>query len=139
IRQCTVKACFNIVNFTSFCQLDNLKPGLVFFFLDSVMLNPIVLKNRHLVKIYSEKDHSNMDCFACFIFSHGEKDKIKGVDDQFVNIKDLVACFSGSNCPSLAGKPKLFFIQVCQERFYSPRHIETSGYTLECAVSGQAG
>ncbi|XP_061233613.1 caspase-8-like isoform X3 [Neopsephotus bourkii] len=66
------------------------------------------------VKTYSEKDHSHMDCFACFIFSHGEKDKIKGVDDQFVNIKDLVSCFSGSNCPSLAGKPKLFFIQACQ-------------------------
>ncbi|KFP59400.1 Caspase-8, partial [Cariama cristata] len=66
------------------------------------------------VKEYSEKDHSNMDCFVCFIFSHGEKDKIKGVDHEFVNIKDLLSCFSGSNCPSLAGKPKLFFIQACQ-------------------------
>ncbi|NXK14216.1 CASPA protein, partial [Herpetotheres cachinnans] len=66
------------------------------------------------VKEYSKKDHSNMDCFVCFIFSHGEKDKIKGVDHQLVNIKDLLSCFSGSNCPSLAGKPKLFFIQVCQ-------------------------
>ncbi|XP_027633378.1 caspase-8 isoform X2 [Falco biarmicus] len=66
------------------------------------------------VEEYSKKDHSNMDCFVCFIFSHGEKDKIKGVDHQFVNIRDLVSCFSGSNCPSLAGKPKLFFIQACQ-------------------------
>ncbi|XP_010005641.1 PREDICTED: caspase-8-like [Chaetura pelagica] len=66
------------------------------------------------VKEYSKKDHSSMDCFVCFIFSHGEKDKIKGVDSEFVNIKDLVSCFSGSNCPSLAGKPKLFFIQACQ-------------------------
>ncbi|NXX93772.1 CASP8 protein, partial [Centropus bengalensis] len=66
------------------------------------------------VKEYSKKDHSNMDCFVCFIFSHGEKDKVKGVDDELVNIKDLVTCFSGSNCPSLAGKPKLFFIQACQ-------------------------
>ncbi|KFQ30389.1 Caspase-8, partial [Mesitornis unicolor] len=66
------------------------------------------------VKEYSKKDHSNMDCFVCFIFSHGEKDKIKGSDHEFVNIKDLVSCFSGSNCPSLAGKPKLFFIQACQ-------------------------
>ncbi|XP_064016803.1 caspase-8-like [Pogoniulus pusillus] len=66
------------------------------------------------VKEYSKKDHSNMDCFVCFIFSHGEKDKIKGVDNEVVNIKDLVSCFSGSNCPSLAGKPKLFFIQACQ-------------------------
>ncbi|NWI94962.1 CASP8 protein, partial [Pitta sordida] len=66
------------------------------------------------VKEYSQRDHRNMDCFVCFIFSHGEKDKIKGIDDEFVNIKDLVSCFSGSNCPSLAGKPKLFFIQACQ-------------------------
>ncbi|NXG71460.1 CASP8 protein, partial [Baryphthengus martii] len=66
------------------------------------------------VKEYSRKDHSNMDCFVCFIFSHGEKDKLKGVDNEFVNIKDLVSCFSGSKCPSLAGKPKLFFIQACQ-------------------------
>ncbi|NXL02791.1 CASP8 protein, partial [Mesembrinibis cayennensis] len=66
------------------------------------------------VEEYSKKDHSNMDCFVCFIFSHGEKDKIKGVDHKFVNVKDLVSCFTGSNCPSLAGKPKLFFIQACQ-------------------------
>ncbi|NWI61529.1 CASP8 protein, partial [Calyptomena viridis] len=66
------------------------------------------------VKEYSQRDHRNMDCFVCFIFSHGEKDKIKGIDDEFVNIKDLVSCFSGSNCPTLAGKPKLFFIQACQ-------------------------
>ncbi|NXK37484.1 CASP8 protein, partial [Piprites chloris] len=66
------------------------------------------------VKEYSKRDHRNMDCFVCFIFSHGEKHKIKGIDDEFVNIKDLVTCFSGSNCPSLAGKPKVFFIQACQ-------------------------
>ncbi|OXB55384.1 UNVERIFIED_CONTAM: hypothetical protein H355_003426 [Colinus virginianus] len=66
------------------------------------------------VKEYSKKDHSNMDCFVCFILSHGEKDKIKGIDHELVNIKDLLSCFSGSNCPSLAGKPKLFFIQACQ-------------------------
>ncbi|NWV83357.1 CASP8 protein, partial [Dasyornis broadbenti] len=66
------------------------------------------------VKEYSKKDHRNMDCFVCFILSHGEKDKIKGVDDECVNIEDLVSCFTGTNCPSLAGKPKVFIIQACQ-------------------------
>ncbi|NXW75568.1 CASP8 protein, partial [Hirundo rustica] len=66
------------------------------------------------VKEYSRKDHRNMDCFVCFIFSHGEKGKIKGVDDECVNIEDLVSCFTGTNCPSLAGKPKVFIIQACQ-------------------------
>ncbi|NXC01265.1 CASP8 protein, partial [Orthonyx spaldingii] len=66
------------------------------------------------VKEYSNKDHKNMDCFVCFILSHGEKDKIKGVDDECVNIEDLVSLFTGTNCPSLAGKPKVFIIQACQ-------------------------
>ncbi|NXL37247.1 CASP8 protein, partial [Glaucidium brasilianum] len=91
------------------------------------------------VKEYSKKDHSNMDCFVCFIFSHGEKDKIKGVDHEFVNIKDLLSCFSGSNCPSLAGKPKLFFIQACQGSVGQPAvtvkedfsgHLETDATPL---------
>ncbi|NWY48524.1 CASP8 protein, partial [Sylvia atricapilla] len=72
------------------------------------------------VKEYSKKDHRNMDCFVCFIFSHGEKDKIKGVDDECVNIEALVSCFTGTNCPSLAGKPKVFFIQACQGSGYHP-------------------
>uniref|UniRef100_A0A8D2NJD5 Caspase-8 n=1 Tax=Zosterops lateralis melanops TaxID=1220523 RepID=A0A8D2NJD5_ZOSLA len=72
------------------------------------------------VKEYSKKDHRNMDCFVCFIFSHGEKDKIKGVDDECINIEDLVSCFTGTNCPSLAGKPKVFFIQACQGSGHHP-------------------
>lgn len=67
-----------------------------------------------IVEEYSRKNHSNMDCFVCFIFSHGEKRKIRGVDDECVNIDDLVSCFTGTNCPSLAGKPKVFIIQACQ-------------------------
>nr|XP_054492399.1 caspase-8-like isoform X2 [Agelaius phoeniceus] len=34
------------------------------------------------VEEYSKKDHRNMDCFVCFIFSHGEKDKIKESDSS---------------------------------------------------------
>ncbi|NXE36355.1 CASP8 protein, partial [Ptilorrhoa leucosticta] len=72
------------------------------------------IKIKETVKEYSKKDHRNMDCFVCFILSHGEKDKIKGVDDVCVNIEDLISCFTGTNCPSLAGKPKVFIIQACQ-------------------------
>ncbi|NXK19886.1 CASP8 protein, partial [Arenaria interpres] len=91
------------------------------------------------LKEYSKKDHSNMDCFVCFIFSHGEKAKIKGADHELVNIKDLLSCFSGSNCPSLADKPKLFFIQACQGSVGHPAvtikedfsgHLETDATPL---------
>ncbi|NXN58656.1 CASP8 protein, partial [Rynchops niger] len=91
------------------------------------------------LKEYSKKDHSNMDCFVCFIFSHGEKDKIQGADHELVNIKDLISCFKGSNCSSLIGKPKLFFIQACQGSVGHPAvilkedfsgHLETDATPL---------
>ncbi|XP_030435590.1 caspase-8-like isoform X2 [Gopherus evgoodei] len=66
------------------------------------------------IKKYSNMDHSNMDCFICCLLSHGEKGKVRGTDWNSAAIKDLVSCFTGSQCPSLAGKPKLFFIQACQ-------------------------
>ncbi|XP_073162514.1 caspase-8-like isoform X1 [Lepidochelys kempii] len=66
------------------------------------------------IKKYSKKDHSNMDCFICCLLSHGEKGKVYGIDWNSAAVKDLVSCFTGSECPSLAGKPKLFFIQACQ-------------------------
>uniref|UniRef100_A0A674IVV2 Caspase-8 n=1 Tax=Terrapene triunguis TaxID=2587831 RepID=A0A674IVV2_9SAUR len=68
------------------------------------------------IKKYSNMDHSNMDCFICCLLSHGEKGKyiIKSSSYNSAAIKDLVSCFTGSECPSLAGKPKLFFIQACQ-------------------------
>ena len=45
------------------------------------------------------------------ILSHGEEGTVYGTDGP-VEIKDLVEPFKGHRCQSLAGKPKLFFIQV---------------------------
>ena len=41
---------------------------------------------------------------------------IYGVNGRFLEIKDLTSCFKAVRCPSLAGKPKLFFLQACQGR-----------------------
>lgn len=56
-------------------------------------------------------DHSKSDCLAMVVLSHGLKGFVYGVDD-FVEIEDLLSPFKGDRCPSLVGKPKLFFIQV---------------------------
>lgn len=38
---------------------------------------------------------------------------IYGTDGKPIPIEQIVNYFNGSNCPSLRGKPKLFFIQAC--------------------------
>ncbi|XP_040068353.1 caspase-1 isoform X1 [Ixodes scapularis] len=59
------------------------------------------------------EDHSRSDCFVCCILSHGDKDVIFGTDGKFP-VDSVLEPFRGDKCPSLVGKPKLFFIQACR-------------------------
>ncbi len=57
------------------------------------------------------EDHSDADCFVCVILSHGEEGYVYGTNGR-VSIDSIIKNFKGDASPSLAGKPKLFFIQV---------------------------
>uniref|UniRef100_A0A8C5WZ27 Caspase 9 n=1 Tax=Laticauda laticaudata TaxID=8630 RepID=A0A8C5WZ27_LATLA len=68
----------------------------------------------------SRRDHSGLDCCVVVILSHGCKSyhiqipgAIFGTDGQRIPVQKVVSYFNGSHCPSLRGKPKLFFIQAC--------------------------
>jgi hypothetical protein len=60
-------------------------------------------------------DHSDADCFGAMIMSHGEEGVVCGTDDS-IEIETLISPFK--NCPSLVGKPKLFFFQACRGEKY---------------------
>uniref|UniRef100_A0A8C3S2R3 Caspase-8 n=1 Tax=Chelydra serpentina TaxID=8475 RepID=A0A8C3S2R3_CHESE len=62
----------------------------------------------------SSKDHRDRDCFVCCILSHGESGLVYGTDEQEVPIRTIMSYFTARQCPQLAEKPKLFFIQACQ-------------------------
>ncbi|KAL4635792.1 caspase-8 isoform X4 [Arapaima gigas] len=66
------------------------------------------------LKEYGKMDHSHLDAFVCCILSHGEKSLVIGTDGEGVPIRHITQPFTSSLCPSLAGKPKMFFIQACQ-------------------------
>ncbi|KAM4835781.1 caspase-8 [Thomomys bottae] len=70
------------------------------------------------LETYQNMDHSDKDCFICCILSHGDSGIVYGTDGKKAPIYDLTSYFTGSNCPSLAGKPKIFFIQACQGQNY---------------------
>ncbi|KAF8796291.1 caspase-3-like isoform X2 [Argiope bruennichi] len=67
---------------------------------------------RELSKVGKE-DHSNYSCFVCCILSHGEQGILYGSDGHY-KTEHVFSPFRGDACPSLAGKPKIFFIQACQ-------------------------
>ena len=94
-------------------------------------------KMKMLMNKYANRvDHSNNDCFACVISSHGRENEIRGVDHssendkKYIKIVDLL--FPFENCMSLAGKPKLFFIDCCRgpKRLSTFEHINRTNKRL---------
>ncbi|XP_076343603.1 caspase drICE-like isoform X2 [Tachypleus tridentatus] len=73
---------------------------------------PVKAMLNELEKV-SKEDHSNRDCFVCCILTHGEQGALYGRDGKFPN-EMVFTPFTGDLCTSLAGKPKIFFIQACQ-------------------------
>uniref|UniRef100_A0A673ZI73 Caspase 9, apoptosis-related cysteine peptidase n=1 Tax=Salmo trutta TaxID=8032 RepID=A0A673ZI73_SALTR len=91
-------------------------------------LNFIVLVKRNLkqkqirqeLSALSKKDHSQYDCCVVIMLSHGTEvshnrfpGAVHGVDGPNVPVQLITNYLNGQNCPSLQGKPKLFFIQAC--------------------------
>ncbi|CAB1330007.1 unnamed protein product [Coregonus sp. 'balchen'] len=91
-------------------------------------LNFIVLVKRNLKQkqirqellALSKVDHSQYDCCVVIMLSHGTEvghnrfpGAVHGVDGPNVPVQHITNYLNGQNCPSLQGKPKIFFIQAC--------------------------
>lgn len=78
------------------------------------------LKSKEIwEKLSTKRDEinecQNSSCFVCCIMTHGSMGKIYGSDATSLDIKEVTDLFKESNCPALAGKPKMFFIQSCRD------------------------
>ena len=82
---------------------------------NEIILRVLFLANFSLVLILiytvSRIDYTDHDCFLFAIMSHGEEGVLYGTDDTMPE-EDITTPFRGDLCHTLAGKPKLFFIQV---------------------------
>lgn len=64
----------------------------------------------------SREDHREYDCFVLCLMSHGQDGLFYGADGETVPVESVRDFFNNAKCPSLKGKPKLFFIQACRGR-----------------------
>ena len=67
---------------------------------------------KQLEKV-ANMDHSEHDCLVVAVLSHGELGLLYAHDTAY-KADSLWHHFTADRCPTLAGKPKLFFIQACQ-------------------------
>lgn len=69
------------------------------------------IKSR--AKTVAGQDHMDNDCLLVVILSHGGTGVISAWDTEY-KLDSIWSLFRTKKCPSLAGKPKLFFVQACQ-------------------------
>ncbi|KFP31084.1 Caspase-9, partial [Colius striatus] len=97
----------------------------------------------------ARRDHSALDCCIVVILSHGCQTShiqfpggVYGTDGTPIPIEKIVNYFNGSNCPSLRGKPKLFFIQACggeqKDRGFEVDHDSPSDEAPEGSLESDA-
>lgn len=93
---------------------DNLCQSLSNLHFDVSIYKDYRLKEiQSVVEEISALDHRDNDCILIAVLSHGELGYIYSRDCQY-KLDSLWSFFTAQRCPSLAGKPKLFFIQACQ-------------------------
>lgn len=68
---------------------------------------------QNIIEEAAHVNHTENDCILIAILSHGELGYIYAKDVQY-KLESIIQCFTAQNCPTLAGKPKLFFVQACQ-------------------------
>jgi len=68
---------------------------------------------ERILEELANDNHSDADCIFISVLSHGELG-ILYASDQPYKPDRLWGHFNAEKCPTLAGKPKLFFVQACQ-------------------------
>lgn len=76
--------------------------------------------------------HQDYDSFVCILVSRGDSHSVFGVDQTqpALPLDQIRRMFMGDACPSLLGKPKLFFIQnyvVSEDQLDNKSFLEVDG------------
>ncbi|XP_050438120.1 caspase-1-like isoform X2 [Adelges cooleyi] len=80
----------------------------------------LIWNNFHLEELeycihkLSNGDHSDNDCLAIVVLTHGINSSFVYAKDNPYPVEFLWNSFTADKCPTLAGKPKIFFVQACR-------------------------
>lgn len=93
---------------------DNLRLTLRQLDFEVRVYNDLAFKDmERILEDLAHDDHSDADCIFVSVLSHGELGILYAADQPYKPDR-LWAHFNAEKCPTLAGKPKLFFVQACQ-------------------------
>ena len=94
---------------------------------DRIHINCSKAEMIELLQSIAQIDHSQYDSFVCCVLSHGKLDSVYSTDELLMSVGEIRKPIT--DCPTLVGKPKIFFLQACRG-FDIPeghRFIQTDG------------
>ncbi|XP_069680334.1 caspase-1-like isoform X2 [Periplaneta americana] len=75
---------------------------------------------KSVITNLAQEDHSDADCLMVTVLTHGMPPNFLLSRDVPYHVDMLWSYFTADNCPTLAGKPKLFIIQACRGQKLDP-------------------
>ena len=63
------------------------------------------------LKEVAKKEHADYDCVVVAVLTHGDESNLYARDSKYPS-EMLLGCFAEGHCEAMAGKPKIFIIQV---------------------------
>lgn len=70
-----------------------------------------MLQIYEVAQEFARKDHSLFDSFVVIVMSICQDNEISGVDGRKASLEHVMSEFTATKCPTLQGKPKMFFVQ----------------------------
>jgi len=76
------------------------------------------IKSSFIILSVAKEDHSDADCLLVTVLTHGAESNLLAAYDFHYDVETLWLPFTADKCLSLAGKPKIFIIQVSEYFFF---------------------
>jgi caspase-like apoptosis-related cysteine protease len=75
------------------------------------------ITSLYVIFSVAKEDHSDADCLLVTVLTHGVTSGLLAAYDCCYDVEKLWLPFTADKCPTLAGKPKIFIIQVSESFF----------------------
>jgi hypothetical protein len=116
-------------------DVENLKKTLNYLEFQVVLCHDLTKSElEQVMKEQAKLNYGKYDCFLCVVMSHGHDENIVTSDNQEISFEEIMVPIK--QCPSLIGKPKLFFFQACrgENKFFG----SNGAYSCVSTSSGHA-
>ena len=84
-----------------------------------------------ILEAVRQRDHRQLDSFVCCILTQGNEGIVNGSDGKPVQVHDVMEMLNEQNCETLVGKPKMFFIEACQQGNWGEAAAQRDLYSSE--------